>query len=132
MSQKIEGGLPAAGLAATTAVGARSATAGTGPAKPVDAVAAGDSLRLTGDGEILVEHGKKMLALNEEAFASIRPDQVVGAVRLGAVTHYAIHILPPLLAEFSARYPAVRIELLAGDGRVLDSVQIEVRGAGVR
>ncbi len=72
------------------------------------------SLRLTGDGEILVEYGKKMLALNEEAFASVRPDQVVGAVRLGAVTHYAIHVLPPLLAEFSTRYPAVRIELLAG------------------
>lgn len=72
------------------------------------------SLRLTGDGEILVEYGRRMLALNEEAFASVRPDQVVGAVRLGAVTHYAVHILPPLLAEFSSRYPAVRIEVLAG------------------
>ncbi len=72
------------------------------------------SLRLTGDGEILVEYGKRMLALNDEAFATIRPDQIVGAVRLGAVTHYAIHVLPPLLAEFSARYPAVRIEVLAG------------------
>lgn len=72
------------------------------------------SLRLTGDGEILVEHGKKMLALNEEAFASVRPDQVVGVVRLGAVTHYAVHVLPPLLAEFSAHHPAVRIEILAG------------------
>lgn len=72
------------------------------------------SLRLTSDGEILVEHGKKMLALNEAAFASIRPDQIVGTVRLGAVTYYAVHILPPLLAEFSTRYPAVRIELLAG------------------
>ena len=72
------------------------------------------SLRLTGDGEILVEYGKRMLDLNEQAFASVRPDQVVGSVRLGAVTHYAIHILPPLLAEFSARHPAVRIELLAG------------------
>jgi DNA-binding transcriptional LysR family regulator len=72
------------------------------------------SLRLTGDGELLVEHGKKMLALNEEAFASVRPDEVVGSVRLGAVTHYAVHILPPLLAEFSARHPAVRIEVLAG------------------
>ena len=53
MSQKIEGGLPAAGLAATAVVGARSATAGTGPAKPVDAVAAGDSLRLTGEAATL-------------------------------------------------------------------------------
>lgn len=72
------------------------------------------TLRLTGDGEILLAFGKKMLALNDEAFASVRPDQIAGSVRLGAVTHYAVHILPPLLAEFSARYPAVRIELLAG------------------
>lgn len=72
------------------------------------------TLRLTGDGEILLAFGKKMLALNDEAFASVRPDQITGSVRLGAVTHYAVHVLPPLLAEFSARYPSVRIELLAG------------------
>ncbi|HXP95714.1 MAG TPA: LysR substrate-binding domain-containing protein [Telmatospirillum sp.] len=72
------------------------------------------TLRFTDDGESLLAFGRKMLTLNDEALASVRPDQIAGSVRLGAVTYYAVHILPPLLAEFSGRYPAVRIEVLPG------------------
>jgi DNA-binding transcriptional LysR family regulator len=71
-------------------------------------------LRFTDDGEKLLAVARRMLELNDEALASIRPDKIAGSVRLGADTHYAVGILPPLLAEFSAKFPAIRIEILAG------------------
>jgi DNA-binding transcriptional LysR family regulator len=72
------------------------------------------ALRFTDDGERMLGFGRRMLALNDEALASVRPDKVAGSVRLGAVTHYAVNILPAVLAEFAERHPAVRIEVLAG------------------
>ena len=85
MSQKIEGGLPAAGLAATAAVGARSATAGTGPAKPVDAVAAGDSLRLTGEATSLQALQRELStapAIDQARVAEVRQALESGSYRI--------------------------------------------------
>lgn len=72
------------------------------------------SVQLTDEGELLVEHGRRMLALNEEALASLRPQTMFGMVRIGAMDNYAIRILPPLLARFSKEHPAVRVEILTG------------------
>lgn len=87
MSQKIEGGLPAAGLAATAVVGARSATAGTGPAKPVDAVAAGDSLRLTGEAATLQAASREFSAtqpVDQSKVQSIREALAAGTYKVDA------------------------------------------------
>lgn len=87
MSQKIEGGLPAAGLAATAVVGARSATAGTGPAKPVDAVAAGDSLRLTGEAATLQAASREFSAtqpVDQSKVQSIREAIAAGTYKVDA------------------------------------------------
>jgi DNA-binding transcriptional LysR family regulator len=71
-------------------------------------------LQLTGEGELLLEHGRRMLALNEEALASLRSASLFGTVRIGAMDNYAVRILPPLLAMFSEQHPEVRIEILTG------------------
>ena len=87
MSQKIEGGLPAAGLAATAAVGARSATAGTGPAKPVDAVAAGDSLRLTGEATSLQAMQRELStapAIDDARVQAVREALQAGTYKVNA------------------------------------------------
>lgn len=52
MSQKIEGNLPAA-IRGTGPLGGRTATAGAERARPVEAAAAGDSVRLTDEAASL-------------------------------------------------------------------------------
>jgi DNA-binding transcriptional LysR family regulator len=70
--------------------------------------------RLTDEGEMLVSHGKRMLLLNDDAVANLSPLAVSGTVRVAAPDLYAIHILPPLLVEFSSIYPEVQIRLQTG------------------
>jgi DNA-binding transcriptional LysR family regulator len=70
--------------------------------------------RLTDEGEALVLHAKRMLALNDEAVASLSPDVLEGTVRIAAPDMLAIHVLPSLLAEFSKRHPQIQIQLQSG------------------
>jgi DNA-binding transcriptional LysR family regulator len=70
--------------------------------------------RLTNEGEILVAHGKRMLILNDDAVADLSPLAVSGTIRVAAPDMYAVHILPPLLVEFSSIYPDVQIQLQSG------------------
>jgi DNA-binding transcriptional LysR family regulator len=71
-------------------------------------------VRLTSQGRILLEYARRLIALNDEALASLRSDEVAGRVRIGANNHYATHILPKLLADFSRRHPGVQVELHTG------------------
>ena len=70
--------------------------------------------RLTNEGESLVTHGRRMLALNDDAIASLSPEMIAGTVRIAAPDMYAVHVLPNLLSEFSALYPKVQIQLQSG------------------
>lgn len=71
-------------------------------------------LRLTDAGRVLLGYARRLLALNQEAMAQMQPDIVRGTVRMGATHFYATAVLPPLLAEFSALYPAIHIDLQVG------------------
>lgn len=71
-------------------------------------------VQLTQEGRVLVEYARRLVALNDEALASLRSGEVAGRVRIGANNHYATHVLPPLLAAFSRAYPAVQVELHTG------------------
>lgn len=70
--------------------------------------------RLTNEGEIMVAHGRRMLALNDAAVANLAPDVVSGTVRIAVPDMYAVHVLPALLAEFASQYPDVQIQLQSG------------------
>lgn len=71
-------------------------------------------LLLTDAGRILLDYARRLLALNQEAMAQMQPGVVRGTVRMGATHFYATTVLPPLLAEFSALYPAIHIDLQVG------------------
>ncbi len=83
---------------------------------------------LTEAGHALVHHGRRMLALNEEALAMLAGAALAGTVRLGASPDLAETWLPPVLGEFAGQFPAVRLECimdrsaqlvqLAQDGRL--------------
>lgn len=71
-------------------------------------------VRLTPQGRVLVEYARRLIALNDEALTSLRSDEVAGRVRIGANNHYATHVLPKLLADFSRQHPGVQVELHTG------------------
>jgi DNA-binding transcriptional LysR family regulator len=67
--------------------------------------------RLTDKGEVLLGYARRLIALNQEAFASLDPDRVAGKVRLGATEYYASQVLPELIAAFCRDHPDVQVEV---------------------
>lgn len=72
--------------------------------------------RLTPAGELVYERARRLaqgVGELREAVADL-VDHQRGRVCVGAVTAVGVGILPPILAEFSRRYPAVRVLVKAG------------------
>ncbi len=68
-------------------------------------------LRLTREGEILLEHAERAFAELEagrQALHDLR-GVVGGRVRVGTGATASIHLLPPVLGRLRARYPAIEL-----------------------
>lgn len=81
-------------------------------------------VRLTAEGEILVEHARRSLDLIAQAAAQIsqRANQLEGRVRLTASTLLTREVLAPWLADFAALHPRLEVELVVTDA-VVDLVR---------
>ncbi len=66
---------------------------------------------LTTHGEQLLQYARKMLALSDEAMSLFIEEQVCGTVRFGIPDDYASAFLPPVLQQFTALYPKVRVKI---------------------
>jgi molybdate transport repressor ModE-like protein len=86
-------------------------------------------LSLTGQGEVLLSYARRILALYKEAEQRLGRDSG-GLVRIGAPDYFDFHILSSLLAQFSARYPAVRQQVELGIGpdisAMLDEGELDI------
>ncbi len=84
------------------------------------------SVTLTADGEFLLEHARRMLALNREAVARFVQPDVQGVVRMGAPDDAAERFLPDMLRRFAQTHPCVTVDV------VVDSSErmIEMLGHG--
>jgi DNA-binding transcriptional LysR family regulator len=71
----------------------------------------GRSKRLTQQGVRLLEHARRLLAMNEEALQSLAASDLRGPLRIGSLHDATEFLLPPLLARFSQLYPNVQIEV---------------------
>lgn len=70
------------------------------------------NVRLTEAGELLLNHAKRILAINDEAFCDLDVvGRVQGTVRLGIPSDYAAHLLPVVLERYGSQYPDVQLEL---------------------
>ncbi len=70
------------------------------------------SVTLTADGEALLAHARKMLALNREVMARFITPDVAGEVRLGAPDDVAERFLPTMLRRFADTHPAVIVNVV--------------------
>jgi DNA-binding transcriptional LysR family regulator len=68
-------------------------------------------VELTTDGEMLLKYSRRLLALHDEAVASMTQPELDGLIRLGAAEDYASEHLPGILRRFGKRYPLVRVDL---------------------
>jgi DNA-binding transcriptional LysR family regulator len=71
----------------------------------------GRSKRLTEHGVRLLDYARRLLALNEEALASLAAPDLRGPLRIGSIYDATEFLLPPLLARFSQLYPNLQIEV---------------------
>lgn len=77
------------------------------------------SVTLTRDGEALLQHGRRLLALNREMMTRfVRPD-LVGEVHLGAPDDVAERFLPTMLRHFAETHPGVILNVLVDGTRRL-------------
>ncbi|RKP52125.1 LysR substrate-binding domain-containing protein [Trinickia fusca] len=66
----------------------------------------------TQEGHLLVDYGRRMLALRDEAWAALVHPDIKGRVTIGVPDDYASSLLPPVLRQFSATYPKVEIRVV--------------------
>jgi DNA-binding transcriptional LysR family regulator len=70
------------------------------------------SITPTPDGQVLIAYARRMLALRDEAWASLVHPEVKGRVSIGVPDDYASSLLPSVLRKFSANYPKVEIQVI--------------------
>jgi DNA-binding transcriptional LysR family regulator len=71
-------------------------------------------LRLSSEGQILLDYADRLLRLSAEAEAALQSGRPAGTLRLGALESTAATRLPPILSRYHGVYPDVRIELVTG------------------
>ncbi|QKJ88703.1 LysR family transcriptional regulator [Paramixta manurensis] len=74
-------------------------------------------LALTEEGQIFLEHARDILASVENAEEQIarRRELPSGRLRINAATPFMLHVIVPLVGEFSQRFPLIQLELNTDD-----------------
>lgn len=74
-------------------------------------------IALTEEGQIFLEHAREILRSVETAEEQIAQRREVpsGRLRVNAATPFMLHVIVPLLDEFTARYPLIQLELNTDD-----------------
>lgn len=75
------------------------------------------SVELTPDGEYLLEHARRMLALNRDALSRFVAPDVQGVVRLGSSEDVSEQVLPEMLRRFSETHCGVTVDVVVDSSR---------------
>ncbi|KWF34159.1 LysR family transcriptional regulator [Burkholderia diffusa] len=66
----------------------------------------------TDDGRTLAEYGRRMLAMRDEAWASVVRPEIRGRVTIGVPDDYISSLLPQVLGKFAAMHPRVEVRVI--------------------
>jgi DNA-binding transcriptional LysR family regulator len=69
---------------------------------------------LTTAGERVLEHARRIVALNDEVLGRAKGVDIAGRVRIGTPDDYIAFFLPPVLRRLSVTHPLVEIEVRCG------------------
>ena len=67
---------------------------------------------LNPDGELLVAHARRVLALNREILSTFVQPEVSGIVRFGALDHAVDQFVPAALCRFADSHPGIRVDVM--------------------
>lgn len=82
------------------------------------------SVELTADGAFLLEHARRMLALNRDAVARFVQPEIDGVVRLGAPDDVAERFLVDMLRRFADSHPQVTVNVTVdGTDRMIEMLK---------
>ncbi|MBI0329821.1 LysR substrate-binding domain-containing protein [Burkholderia plantarii] len=70
------------------------------------------NLAITHEGRMIVDYGRRLLAMREEAWASVVRPEVRGRVTIGVPDDYASSLLPSVLRKFAIAHPRVEIRVI--------------------
>jgi DNA-binding transcriptional LysR family regulator len=79
----------------------------------------GRRLELAPAGERLLAQARRLLALNDEVWSSMRTPPFEGEVRLGVPYDIIGSFVPPVLRRFAKAQPRVRVSLVCEDSKVV-------------
>ena len=79
----------------------------------------GSKISLTEAGKLLLEHCGRILEDYKrlEYEMHLLHNEYIGELKLGASTTIAQYVLPPLLADFIAKFPQINLSLINGNSR---------------
>ena len=85
------------------------------------------SVSLTPDGEALLVHARRVLALNREIVARFITPEIAGVVSMGAPDDVAERMLPDMLRRFSQSHPCVTVNVVVeSTSRLIEMVSRRV------
>ncbi len=89
----------------------------------------GNKIKLTVAGELLLKHSERILEDYKrlEYEMHLLHNECTGELRLGASTTISQYVLPPLLADFIAKFPQVNLSLFNGNSREVEAALQEHR-----
>ncbi len=69
----------------------------------------GRALKMTEAGQVVYEHGRQMLRMEQKLREELFSEEITGRVRLGIPEDLATHYLLPILARFREQYPRIQL-----------------------
>ncbi|MDX1781038.1 MAG: LysR family transcriptional regulator [Thalassovita sp.] len=79
----------------------------------------GRGVSLTASGEQLLSYARKMVELNDEAYARLTHKEYAGEIQLGVPHDIVYPVIPRVLQRFAAEMPRMRVQLHASNTRKL-------------
>ena len=76
-------------------------------------------IALTAEGEILLEHARRILEVNEAALSAINAPPLHSPLRIGTSETYASCLMPQVLSIFSKAHPDIIVDIHCGHGWTL-------------
>lgn len=77
------------------------------------------SVTVTPEGEVLLEHGRRVLALNSEIVKRFIEPEISGGVRLGVPDNLAERSMPEMLRQFGQTHCCVTVDVVVDDTKRL-------------